>query len=137
MPVRWSELDAPACGPTSTELRTRVADCRRVQQQRGRSDDFLTNAEIPDSALDRCVLATPDARRLLGRAVEKLGLSARVARRLLRVARTIADLARDEKTGPGALAEALSYRATTLGPSSGAEFPAGPPASDRGMTAKI
>jgi magnesium chelatase family protein len=115
MPVRWSELDGPSRGPTSIELRTRVADCRRVQLQRGRGDGFRTNAEIPDYALDRCVLATPDARQLLGRAVERLGLSARVARRLLRVARTIADLAGDEKTGPGALAEALSYRAAALG----------------------
>jgi magnesium chelatase family protein len=126
MPVRWSELDGPARGPTSAELRTRVADCRRTQQQRGRSDGFRTNAEIPDAALDRCVLATPDARQLLGRAVEKLGLSARVARRLLRVSRTIADLAEDEKTGPEALAEALSYRATALGVSRGAEFSASP-----------
>jgi magnesium chelatase family protein len=126
MPVRWSELDGPARGPTSAELRTRVADCRRTQQQRGRSDGFRTNAEIPDAALDRCVLATPDARQLLGRAVEKLGLSARVARRLLRVSRTIADLAEDEKTGPEALAEALSYRATALGVTRGAEFSARP-----------
>ena len=53
--------------------------------------------------------------------LERLGLSARVARRLLRVARTIADLAKEEKTGPRALAEALSYRATELGSTSAAE----------------
>jgi magnesium chelatase family protein len=127
MPVPWSELDGPASGPTSAELRARVIACRQIQQQRGRGEGFRTNAEIPDPALDRCVLATPDARRLLGHAVERLGLSARVARRLLRVARTIADLARDEKTGPAAVAEALSYRATALGVSSGSEFRAGPP----------
>jgi hypothetical protein len=52
-----------------------------------------------------------------------MGLSARVARRLLRVARTIADLAQEEETGPRALAEALSYRATELGSTSGSERP--------------
>ncbi|MCI0549025.1 MAG: ATP-binding protein, partial [Candidatus Rokubacteria bacterium] len=69
-----------------------------------------TNAEIPDACLDELVDATPDARSLLGRAVERLGLSARGARRTLRVARTIADLVGETQTGPAAVAEALSYR---------------------------
>ena len=54
--------------------------------------------------------ATPEARALLGRAVEGLGLSARAARRVLRVGRTIADLAGEKRTPPGAIAEALGYR---------------------------
>jgi magnesium chelatase family protein len=68
------------------------------------------NAEIPDRALDGAVGAAPDARALLGRAVGRLRLSARAARRCLRVARTIADLAGAERVGTEALAEALSYR---------------------------
>jgi magnesium chelatase family protein len=54
--------------------------------------------------------ATPEARALLGRAVERLGLSARAARRVLKVARTLADLAEERRTGPAAVAEALGYR---------------------------
>jgi magnesium chelatase family protein len=69
-----------------------------------------SNAEIPDESIDRHVAATPDARRLLGRAVERLGLSARGARRTLKVARTIADLAGEARTGPEAVAEALAHR---------------------------
>ena len=117
MPVSWSALDGPTRGPSSAEVRSRVKACRQLQQTRGRGGGFHTNAEIPDEALDGSILATAEARRLLGSAVERMGLSARVARRLLRVARTIADLAGEEKTGPRALAEALSYRATVFGDS--------------------
>jgi magnesium chelatase family protein len=122
-PVAWSQIDEPARGPSSAELRARVNACRTLQQSRSGGEGFRTNAEIPDEALDRVVRATADARRLLGAAVERMGLSARAARRLLRVARTIADLAQEEETGPRALAEALSYRATELGSTSGSERP--------------
>jgi magnesium chelatase family protein len=111
--VAWRELDAPATGPSSREVRERVVAARLRQEQRGAAPGIRTNAEIPDRAIDSLVQATPDARRLLGRAVENLGLSARAARRLLKVARTIADLAGEEKTGPRAMAEALGYRDDT------------------------
>ena len=76
----------------------------------------FTASEMQQSAegLASVVRATADARRLLGRAVESLGLSARGARRTLKVARTIADLAGDEETGLTAMAEALSYRGNTV-----------------------
>ena len=56
------------------------------------------------------VAATPDARRLLGRAVDQLGFSARAARRVLKLARTLADLAGEAKVGPAAIAAALEFR---------------------------
>jgi len=114
-PLAWSQIDEPSRGPSSAELLARVRDCRALQLERGSSEGFRTNSEIPDAALDRVVRATPDARRLLGSAVERLGLSARAARRLLRVARTVADLAGEPEAGPRALAEALSYRGAELG----------------------
>lgn len=104
--VPWEVLRAPGDGPSSAEVRERVAKARRRQQERGVS----SNAAIPDALLDDIVGADRDALELLGRAVNKLRLSARAARRVLRVARTIADLAEHPSTPADAIAEALQMR---------------------------
>jgi len=109
-PVPWRELDAPARGTGSAEARERVLAARARQLRRGARAGALRNADLPDALLDALVDATPDARRLLGRAVEARGLSARGARRVLKVARSVADLAGEARTGPAAVAEALGYR---------------------------
>ncbi len=106
-PLAWAELDAPPASQTgSRAVRERVVAARERQAVRG----VASNARLPDHSLDAQVDATPEARALLGRAVDGFGLSARAARRVLRVARTIADLADEERTGPEAIAEALAYR---------------------------
>lgn len=104
--VTWRELEQGPCGETSETLRLRVADARQLQERRG----YSCNARIPDSSLDSAVGATREARSLLGRAVDRLPLSARAARRVLRVSRTIADLAGETAVDAKAVAEALSYR---------------------------
>jgi magnesium chelatase family protein len=111
-PLAWRDLDTPGktVVETSAAVRRRVSAARGVQERRGASAGYRTNAEIPDALLDEVVRATPEARRLLGRAVERCGLSARAARRVLKVARTIADLEGEDRTGPLAVAEALGYR---------------------------
>ena len=112
-PVPWRELDVPQAITAKTGLsrvlREQVLDARRCQEQRGDG----ANATICDEDLDEQVGATPEARALLGRAVEKLALSARAARRALRVARTCADLANERQVNVAAMAEAISYRAAT------------------------
>lgn len=109
-PVRWRELAAGAAAGESAAVRERVAAARRLQARRG-----ADNARLPDAALDAAVAATPDALALLGRAVDALRLSARAARRVLRVARSAADLAGDARTGPEAVAEALGFRGEAAG----------------------
>ena len=116
--VRWSELDTQTGLPSSREVQVRVAAARAIQA--GRIDQTVrprssagTNADLADADLDGAVCATPEARALLGRAVDQLGLSARAARRVLKVGRTISDLAGDERTGAPAIAEALGYRGAT------------------------
>ena len=106
--VPWAVLRAPSEGPTSEIVRLRVARARQHQRARG----VGTNAAIPDAKLDELIRADDAALELLGRAVEGLHLSARSARRLLRVARTISDLADRESTNREAIAEALQLRLT-------------------------
>jgi magnesium chelatase family protein len=105
-PVPWRELEAASGADSSPALAERI----RHAHQRQRSRAGSPNAELPDRDLDALVAATPDGRALLGRAVAKLTLSARAARRVLKVARTIADLDGEPRVSPAMIAEALGYR---------------------------
>jgi magnesium chelatase family protein len=91
-------------------VRSRVVTARERQRKRLDALGVRTNAEIPDARIDELVNASSEARALLGRAVEKLKLSARGAQRLLRVARTIADLANERRVEASAMTEAIGYR---------------------------
>jgi magnesium chelatase family protein len=104
--VPWEVLRRPKEGPTSAEARERVAGARGAARGRG----VANNAAIADAKLDELVRADDEALSLLGRAVTGLRLSARATRRVLRVSRTIADLAGEADTGRDAVAEALQLR---------------------------
>jgi magnesium chelatase family protein len=84
----------------------------RVRQARDRRRALrpASNQELSGLELRRVAAMTPQAQALLGQAMRGLGLSARAHDRLLRVARTIADLAGETAIGPPQLAEALTYR---------------------------
>jgi magnesium chelatase family protein len=112
-PLAWAELASPPPAHAgSRATRERVIAARGRQRARG----VISNARLADAHLDERVDATPEARALLGRAVDGFGLSARAARRVLRVSRTIADLAGEPRTGPEAIAEALAYRQDAAAP---------------------
>jgi magnesium chelatase family protein len=91
---------------TTQQVRVRVERARARQMQRnGKPNHALKNKQIEKL----CKLAEPDS-RLLQQAIERLGLSARVYHRILKVARTIADLAGSDNIGTAHLTEAISYR---------------------------
>jgi magnesium chelatase family protein len=95
---------------TSAAVRERVLAARERQQAR----QGKPNAHLAVGELEALVAATPSARLLLERAADRLMLSARAVHRVLRVARTIADLAGAAEVEPAALAEAIGFRATGI-----------------------
>ena len=108
--VSVADLALPPPAEGSAEIAARVAAARAVQTARYSGAGIRTNAEADGPLLDR--VATPDdpGRALLARAAEAMRLSARGYHRVLRVARTLADLAGAERIGRVHVAEALSYR---------------------------
>jgi magnesium chelatase family protein len=103
-------LGAGGARPTTAEARERVLAARAAQAARG-GRSAATNARLRGAALRRFCAPDDGGRRLLLAAVEKLGLSARGHDKVLRVARTIADLEGSEAVRKAHVAEAVQYRA--------------------------
>lgn len=116
--VSAMDLALPRPRETSADIAVRVAHARKVQLERFQPFNeklkIRTNAQADGTLLQQ--IATPDAegRKLLERAVEIFKLSARGYHRILRVARTLADLESSEKVGASHISEALSFRKQAL-----------------------
>ncbi|MES2145896.1 MAG: YifB family Mg chelatase-like AAA ATPase [Pseudomonadota bacterium] len=110
-PVAYTDLDLPSSGDTSATVAARVAAARAVQTQRyADHPDLRVNADLEGEALEEVAAPDAEGRELLTKVATKFGLSARGYHRVLRVARTIADLAGSEHVRQPHVAEAVSYR---------------------------
>jgi magnesium chelatase family protein len=100
------ELLAATAGEPSAVVRDRVLAARQRQQERG-----VLNGRLAQPALREHCAPDAEGRRLIADAVDRGGMSARAVHRALRVARTIADLAGEERVSATRIAEAIQYRA--------------------------
>lgn len=108
--VEYDELTGRSDGETSAEIKKRVERAREIQQKRYKGTKITCNARLDSAHLQKYCVLTPDADRIMRTAFENLGLSARAYDRILKIARTVADLDGQEKIGSTHIAQAIQFR---------------------------
>ena len=108
--LEFEELRSRAPAESSAEIKKRVNAARELQQKRFEGTGISSNAHMDSRALSRCCQLTPDCEGLMRDAFDRMGLTARSYDRILRVARTIADLEGSEQIEAMHIAEAIQYR---------------------------
>ncbi len=111
-PVAVSDLTQDHQAESSQSIRQRVQSARLRQQERYKQSGILTNSQLSNKLVKKYCILAPDAQALLEKAIDSLRLSARSYYRVLKIARTIADLTNEETITRGTIAEALHYRPT-------------------------
>ena len=94
----------------SEAIRKRVELCRQIQLERFKGRNLRCNAEMGVPEIRRYCELTPDGHALMQRIIDRLGMSARAHHRILKVARTLADMDGAESIATSHLSEAISYR---------------------------
>ena len=109
--VKYTELASKRSGEPSATIRRRVMIAREVQMRRfGGRQGLFSNADMESKEIKEFCEIDGAGANLLKEAMNRLGLSARAYDRILKVARTIADLAQSEGIRPEHLGEAIQYR---------------------------
>lgn len=109
-PIKYQKLDSDEKVETSEEIRKRVNNARKIQRERYKENGIFSNAELTPSLIEKYCKINEESRKILKSSFEKLGLSARAYGRILKVARTIADLDEKEEIRVEHIAEAIQYR---------------------------
>ena len=109
-PVEYSDLSSRERGESSAAVRARVAVGRQRQLERAERTGALCNARLSPAAVEAVCPLTPGAERLLREAFDTLGLSARARDKLLKLARTVADLDGCDQIAEAHMAEVIQYR---------------------------
>lgn len=108
--VNYKDLESPEEGEKSRVIRERVNKARRIQQERYKGLNIFSNAELSPSMIKKYCKLDDKCKEILKSAFDRLGLSARAHNRILKVARTIADMEESENIKANHLLEAIQYR---------------------------
>ncbi|MBN1615302.1 MAG: YifB family Mg chelatase-like AAA ATPase [Deltaproteobacteria bacterium] len=108
--VRYGDLAGKYTGESSAAIKERIDDARARQRERFGDEKTLLNARMSVRQIKAFCQTDEESQRLIEMAVDKLGLSARAYNRILKVARTIADLEGDPAIRSSHIAEAIQYR---------------------------
>jgi magnesium chelatase family protein len=109
--VKYDELTTEPPQDSSLVIRGRVTAARAIQEERYRGSGFRFNADLNAEAVQRYCTLDADGEKMMRRVYEKMHLTARSYNRVLKTARTIADLSGEAVISAVHLAEAISYRA--------------------------
>ena len=109
-PVKYQKLDSSEKIESSIEIKKRVDVARKIQQKRYEKDAIYTNSQLSPKLIEKYCRLNDESKRILELAFHRLGLSARAYGRILKVARTIADLEQKENIETEHIAEAIQYR---------------------------
>lgn len=108
--VKYSQLEQESKNETSEEIRKRVNRARQIQLERYQKYHIFSNSELTPKLIEKFCQLDTEGKQILETAFHKLNLSARGYNKILKVARTIADLEDYEKIQQKHIAEAIQYR---------------------------
>lgn len=108
--IKYQQLEQKEKVETSKEIRNRVNQARKIQRERYQLYHIFSNSELTPKLIEKYCKLNDKSKKILETAFYKLGLSARAYNRILKVARTIADMDGSEKIQENHLAEAIQYR---------------------------
>lgn len=112
--VSYTDITGKAAGESSLEVRKRVNEVRQIQRERYKDEGLLFNAQLPNALLGKYCKLDSSSEKLLRQAFAKLNLSARAYSRILKVARTIADMEHMTDITSVHIAEAIQYRSLDM-----------------------
>lgn len=110
VPVKYEKLDCLSRNETSEEIRKRVNKARKIQLERYKGLKIYSNAELDSSLVEKFCRLDEKGKEIMKKAFDRLGLSARAYNKILKLARTIADLDGSANIEYKHIAEAIQYR---------------------------